>query len=163
MLEDERHDNLFRSEIDCEDYQDDEDDENVFFDAQGDFANDVSEGEIDEEAIISEENSSAIQEGSYIAEYIQKVINNLNKNKQGDKMRLPMEYEKGKKFWVDNEDPYFALKRSSEPSNLYTPRVFLWFPDHLINSKLQCTNASCGNTLTSKGLTKGRRIIDVEE
>ncbi|CAO3644765.1 unnamed protein product [Mucor hiemalis] len=107
LLEDERRDNSFRCEIDC--------DKGDILDAEEVFSSDILENEISNEAIVAEENVSALREGGYVAEYIIKIISNLHKNKQEDKIRLPVEYEKGKKFWVDNHDP-FALKKNVDPS-----------------------------------------------
>ena len=80
----------------------------------------------------------------------------------------PSEYTDGKTFWVSTSCPSFALggNKAPKPEVLYTPRMFLWFPQYLMapGKKLNCCKSGCGGHLNVKGFTpKARRVIDIKE
>jgi hypothetical protein len=78
------------------------------------------------------------------------------------RQKLISPYENGT-FWINPPEPFFHLKKSSDPDALYYPRVFLWKPHLLTDIKLSCE--CCSSPLESKGYNKdpcARRIIDLD-
>lgn len=67
-------------------------------------------------------------------------------------------------IWAPRKDPYFMLDNNTkDPRCLYTPRVFLWFPHHLVKD-LKCP--TCEARINMKGFNKkprARIIIDLNE
>ncbi|KAG2191844.1 hypothetical protein INT47_009991, partial [Mucor saturninus] len=118
------------------------------------------EGEPEElnenEFIAADSDAASISEESYVNTYLA----NLQERLKGKK---PDEYLNGT-FWVHPRNPYFMLEKSNkDPCDLYTPRVFLWFPHHLVKN-LKCP--VCEVNISVKGFNKkprARRIIDVND
>lgn len=72
------------------------------------------------------------------------------------------EYNNGT-FWVLPKDNFFTLRDSSDPANLYKPRVLLWFPHQLIEKGKHLKCPKCSSKLRSDGSSAARRVVDVEE
>ncbi|KAJ7458694.1 hypothetical protein B0H11DRAFT_2199426, partial [Mycena galericulata] len=53
----------------------------------------------------------------------------------------PKCYDEGS-FWIHPPAPIFSLQKSLDPTGLYYPSVFVWFP-HLIGTTLTCPNKDC--------------------
>lgn len=94
---------------------------------------------------------------------IQDRIKSNNKSKYGK----AKEYHDGT-FWVDKKDPAFILNSggSLDPTKLYQPRVFLWFPHLLVHEKLRCPKCNIETGIQVKEWNvrpRARRIIDTHE
>ena len=120
-------------------------------------------------SIIQKEEEEFLQiiEDSPVDILTKKVLDRLRKGPNRGK--APSEYTEGKTFWVSQGSPSFNLnvyhnQGWPRPDVLYTPRLFLWFPQYLMpgESKLSCPK--CDSNLNVKDfLENARRIIDVNE
>lgn len=101
-------------------------------------------------------NAASNLQASYVNNYLAEIQGRLRGKK-------PIEYLNGT-FWVRPKDPYFLLKKNSKDlRRLYSPRVFLWFPHHLVEN-LKCP--VCASSIRIKGFNKkprARRIIDLND
>ena len=113
-----------------------------------------------------EEEFLNIAEGSPADQLSKKILERLGK--PCNRGKSPSEYTDGKTFWVSTSCPSFALggNKAPKPEVLYTPRMFLWFPQYLTatGKKLNCCKSGCDGHLNVKGFTpKARRVIDIKE
>ncbi|KAI8336387.1 hypothetical protein EDC96DRAFT_548049 [Choanephora cucurbitarum] len=89
-----------------------------------------------------------------------------NKKDASRSPRPPKEYRNGT-FWVHRKDPAFALRDQFELSSeiLYQPRVFLWFPHHLVSDTkcLECTTPTTFFVKEWNTQPRARRITDIDD
>ncbi|KAI8140943.1 hypothetical protein BJV82DRAFT_690497 [Fennellomyces sp. T-0311] len=118
------------------------------------------EEEADDLKLSAEDRADREQKESILRAYFEEIQERI-KVKDGDE---PREYRAGK-FWVEPKDPFFALRDGLDPSKLYQPRVFLWFP-HLLVKKIKPLKCpTCQSSYSVKGYTKephARRIVDLD-
>jgi uncharacterized Zn-finger protein len=108
-----------------------------------------------------DEEIGALREDSVIDKYLHEI---QNKIKARAKHNLkPVEYENGT-FWIHPKSPSFVLGGDDlDPTSLYHPRVFLWFPHHFMKD-MRCPQ--CNSKLESLGYNhkpRARRITDLSE
>ncbi|KAI8638452.1 hypothetical protein BD408DRAFT_436014 [Parasitella parasitica] len=113
-----------------------------------------------------EEEFIAIVEGSPVDELTKTILERLGRS--ANRGEPPSEYTVGRTFWVSSACPSFALQgnQAPKPKDLYTPRMFLRFPQYLTGNgkKLLCSVPKCNGHLNVKGFTpKARRVIDIKE
>lgn len=125
---------------------------------------DEDNSELDENQFAQYDTTAAsIEENSFVDNYLRSIQERLKGSRNQRRGHKPEEYNNGT-FWVSTKSPSFML--STEPENasqLYTPRVFLWFPHHL-DGDLKCP--ICNEKIEVKGFNKkprARRIIDLNE
>lgn len=108
-----------------------------------------------------DELASSVAEESITDKYLEKIQQRLRGG------NVPKEYLAGV-FWVQRKDPAFILENELKHNiaeELYTPRVFLWFPHYLMKG-LKCVHPDCNNKIEVKCFNKkprARRIIDLNE
>ena len=110
-----------------------------------------------------------VEESSAVDRYLQTIQNRIKEDNKKDASRSPRppkEYRNGT-FWVHRKDPAFALRDQLElsPEILYQPRVFLWFPHHLVTN-LKCPKCTIPTTFFVKEWNtqpRARRITDIDE
>lgn len=110
-----------------------------------------------------------VQENSVIDKFLKSIQDRIKEDNKKDPPRFPKppkEYQNGT-FWVQRKNPVFALKDQLEltPNVLYQPRVFLWFPHHLV-SNLKCPKCSTPTSFFVKEWNtcpRARRITDLDE
>ena len=106
-----------------------------------------------------------VVEDSPIDKLTNKVLRRLRKGRGA----APVEYTERKTFWVAQTCPSFRLQTEHDnngwpvPDSMYTPRLFLWFPQHLTKSGCRLACPDCDGSLNSNAFMKPRRIIDVNE
>lgn len=106
----------------------------------------------------ADEQLTSVEDQSIIDQYLQKIQDDLRGKGK------PEAYKNGT-FWIYPQSPSFALDCVNiDPTPLYQPRVFLWFPHHLKDVLIypHCKKAK----LKVKGFPtdpRGRRIIDLFE
>jgi hypothetical protein len=129
---------------------------NSNFTAAGLRALDIDE-ETDDNVVDQDLGDERIKDNTVLASYFETLQKRLSKENK------PKEYEQGT-FWVLPPQPFFALRQSRSPSQLYHPRVFLWLPHLLVSETLKCPD--CKSNLRVKGWNtepRARRIVDLKE
>ena len=118
------------------------------------------EYEITEEEFLNiDEDAGRITKGGPLDKYLQKIQLECD-------VRNP--YNNGT-YWINPMMPNFALSKRPSPEALYLPKVFIWLPHALLNTrddKLKCVTPGCTNPLNKKSFLddpKARKIVDVHE
>ncbi|CAO3629075.1 unnamed protein product [Mucor hiemalis] len=99
--------------------------------------------------------ASSVAEESITDKYLEKIQQRLRGG------NIPKEYLAGV-FWVQLKDPAFILENELKRNiaeELYTPRVFLWFP-HYLMKVLKCVHPDCKNKIEVKCFKKNP-VLDV--
>ncbi|KAI7874434.1 uncharacterized protein EV154DRAFT_569718 [Mucor mucedo] len=126
--------------------------------------------ELDEDMIQKiDRDAGLVQENSVIDKFLKSIQDRIKEDNKKDPLRFPKrpkQYQNGT-FWVQRKSPVFALKDQLEltPNVLYQPRVFLWFPHHLV-SNLKCPKCSTPTTFFVKEWNtcpRARRITDLDD
>lgn len=134
------------------------------------FDEEESLEELDDETLERiEQEAGLVEESSVIDQYLKSIQDRIkedNKKYPPRYPRPPREYLNGT-FWVHRKNPVFALgdQINFSPDVLYQPRVFLWFPHHLV-SNLTCPRCSTPTTFNVKEwktAPRARRITDLDE
>lgn len=125
---------------------------------EDDIAEEIGSEELDENQFFDvDEQLGSVEEGSVVDNYLKSIQERL----RGGSM--PSEYKNGT-FWVHVKSPSFILGGAViDPTLLYIPRVFLWFPHHL-KKDLKCP--TCNSRFVVRGFTtdpRARRVIDLFE
>jgi hypothetical protein len=113
---------------------------------------DLDENEFD----LADQQIGSVPDNSVVDAYLARIQDRLRGGK------YPEEYKNGT-FWVNTKSPSFILKSETDPTALYEPRVFLWFPHHL-KKDLKCP--TCSSDIKVKSFNnkpRARRIIDLTE
>ncbi|KAI8645450.1 hypothetical protein BD408DRAFT_429705 [Parasitella parasitica] len=105
-------------------------------------------------------------EGSPVDELTKTILQRLGRS--ANRGEPPSEYTFGRTFWVSSACPSFALQGNQppKPKDLYTSRMFLWFPQYLTGNgkKLLCSVLECNEHLIVKCFTpKACRVIDIKD
>ncbi|KAI8328473.1 hypothetical protein EDC96DRAFT_72249 [Choanephora cucurbitarum] len=126
--------------------------------------------DLDEEIIQQmDREAGLVEESSAVDRYLKTIQDRIKEDNKKDSSRSPRppkEYRNGT-FWVHRKDQAFALRDQLElnPEILYQPRVFLWFPHHLV-SDLKCPKCTILTTFFVKEWNthpRARRITDIDE
>ncbi|KAI8371102.1 hypothetical protein BD560DRAFT_446758 [Blakeslea trispora] len=126
--------------------------------------------DLDEEIIEQmDREAGLVEESSAVDRYLKTIQDKIKEDNKKDALRSPRppkEYRNGT-FWVHRKDPAFALRDQleSSPEILYQPRIFLWFPHHLVSDP-KCPKCTIPTKFFVKEWNthpRARRITDTDE
>lgn len=102
---------------------------------------------------------------NWLYTYFGEVIHPMINKKSGSNFVKPAAYSDGgvqspPSFWIHPPEPTFSLAcHRLNPTAMYLPRVFFWFP-HFLVAALGCP--CCGKQLEKNGALPPRRVTDID-
>lgn len=113
----------------------------------------------EEEFLSIDEDASKISRGGLLDSYLGKIQSECDTK----------DPYKSNTYWINPPMANFALSKNVNPEALYLPKVFIWLPHALMNTKndkLKCPVHGCTKDLNKKGFLddpKARKIVDIHE